>query len=201
MELADAPELDRPTVRGHRMDGRDATRMVDAVAGHGRLVPEVARAQAQDEPFEDALERSDVDAAVSAADAQGLIRPGQEDAQDLGLRRCAVLPAMQGPDLEDADVRPPLALVLDEDPEVPGQERAPKLGVVQGDRVDGTDDGGVVRARARGARGPPGPTRPCVTTSSRPIPDMSVADLVAEAPRLGPQGGISVSGSRPRIVS
>ena len=101
MELADAPELDRPTVRGHRMDRRDATRMVDAVAGHGRLVPEVGRAQAQDEPFEDALERSDVDAAVSAADTQGLIRPGQEDAQDLGLRRCAVLPAMQGPDLED----------------------------------------------------------------------------------------------------
>ena len=55
---------------------------------------EVARAQAPDEPFEDALERSDVDAAVSAADTQGLIRPRQEDAQDLGLRRCAFLPAM-----------------------------------------------------------------------------------------------------------
>ena len=193
---------DRPSAVD-RDDRRDASRMVDAVAGSGRLVTEAGRGQAQDEPLEDALERRDVD----ARGQRGRHRAARPRPPG-GCRGPRTPPARRPPSDGGTRSRRCATSVRrwrsfsTRTRRCPGRSERRSS---EWSRVTGLAARMVAGSSAASPRRAwsSGPTRPCVTTSSRPIPDASARTSSAKRRGSGRRAGISVSGSRPgdRLVA
>ena len=101
--------------------------MVDAGAQRCRPVLGTAYVEPRGKPLDDALDVVERRRASRLDPRRGAPRPGEGDAEHLGLTRLAVVELVDGADLEDGQVVAALPFVAAEHGQQAGQERAAQL--------------------------------------------------------------------------